>query len=114
MEDESRTAYHLVPEPWYRAQPADEAYLPEPFAQDGFVHLTHGVEPVLAAGNRYYRADARDYLLLIVDLEQITSDIRYEDPDRQFPHVYGPLDRAAIVAVQQVARADDGTFTGIA
>lgn len=107
-------AYHLVPEDWYRAQPDDAAYLPEAFGQDGFVHLTHGVADVMQAGNRYYRADVRPYLLLTVDLNLITSEVRYDDAARQFPHIYGPLDRAAIVAVREVERAEDGTFLAIA
>lgn len=109
------TAYHLAPEPWYRAQPSDVAYLPEAFAADGFVHLTHGLDEVLAAGDRYYLADARPYLLLTVELDRLAADtrVRYDDPERRFPHVYGPLDRAAIVRVERVTRDADGRFTGV-
>jgi uncharacterized protein (DUF952 family) len=105
-------AYHLVPDDWYRALPPDRGYLPEPFEADGFVHLTHGLEDVLAVGNLFYRADRRPYLLLTVDLAQITSDVRYDDDSGRYPHVYGPLDRPAIVAIQRVERDPDGSFTG--
>lgn len=107
-------AYHLVPDPWYTAQPPDQAYLPEPFDHEGFVHLTHGIEPVIAAGNRYYRSDPRSYVVLTVDLTKVTSEVRYEDADHQFPHIYGPIDREAIVAVRVVERGADGTFLTIA
>lgn len=108
-------AYHLAPEPWCDAQPPDAAYLPEAFAADGFVHLTHGLDAVLAAGNRYYLADARPYLLLTVELDRLAADapVRYDDPERRFPHVYGPLDRAAIVRVERVERDADGRFIGV-
>ena len=29
-----------------------------------------------------------------------------------FPHIYGPIDRAAVVAVRPARRAEDGTFVG--
>ncbi len=108
------SAYHLVPESWYRAQPADRSYLPEPFDADGFVHLTHGLDDVLAVGNMFYREDARPYLILTIALDLITSDVRYDDDTGRYPHVYGPLDRAAIIGVQRVERRDDGSFTGVA
>lgn len=113
MRDDERTAYHLVPEAWFREQAVEAAYLSEAFAQDGFIHLTHGIEPVLAAGNRYYRDDARPYLLLTVNLERVTAEIRYDDPARQFPHIYGAIDRALIITVQRVTRGDDGTFLSV-
>jgi uncharacterized protein (DUF952 family) len=108
------SAYHLVPEPWYRSQPEDRPYLPEPFDADGFVHLTHGLDDVLAVGNMFYRDDPRPYLLLTIDLGQITSDVRHDDDSQRYPHVYGPLDRAAIVAIQTIERDSDGSFTGVA
>jgi uncharacterized protein (DUF952 family) len=107
------TAYHLAPESWYRAQPADRGYLPEPFEADGFVHLTHGLDDVLAVGNMFYRADPRPYILLTIDLSRITSEVRYDDDSGRYPHVYGPLDRAAIVGIQPVERQPDGSFTGV-
>jgi uncharacterized protein (DUF952 family) len=108
------TAYHLTPAPWFRAQLPDAPYLPEAFAADGFIHLTHGLEAVLAAGNRYYTADPRPYLLLTVDLARVAAPVRYDDAQRQFPHLYGPLERAAIVAVQRVTRDAAGRFVGVA
>lgn len=106
-------AYHLVPQAWFAAQPADCAYLPEAFASEGFIHLTHGIPEVLAAGNRYYTADPRPYLLLTVDLGAVTAEIRYEDAARQFPHIHGPLDRAAIVAIVPVERDKTGAFLAV-
>ncbi len=82
-----QTAYHLVPEPWFRTQPEDTGYLPEPFDTDGFVHLTHGQDDVITVGNMFYRNDPRPYLLLTIDLASITSVVRYDDDSSRFPHV---------------------------
>jgi uncharacterized protein (DUF952 family) len=108
------TAYHLTPAAWFRAQPDDAPYLPEAYARDGFVHLTHGIDAVLVAGNRYYSADPRPYLLLTVALDQLSAEVRYDDPARQFPHVYGALERVALTRVQRVERDEAGRFVGVA
>jgi uncharacterized protein (DUF952 family) len=107
------TAYHLTPAAWFCAQLDDAPYLPEDYAADGFTHLTHGLDAVLAAGNRYYSADPRPYLLLTVDLDQLSAEVRYDDPARQFPHVYGPLERTALTRVQRVTRDAAGRFVGV-
>jgi uncharacterized protein (DUF952 family) len=107
-------AYHLTSEAWFCAQPDDALYLPEAYAADGFTHLTHGLDAVLAAGNRYYSADPRPYLLLTIDLDQLSAEVRYDDPARQFPHVYGALERAAITRAQRVTRDGAGRFVGVA
>jgi uncharacterized protein (DUF952 family) len=106
-------AYHLTPEAWFRARPQGEPYLPEAYPQDGFVHLTHGLEQVIEVGNRFYRDQPGPWLLLTVDLTRATADVRYDDPRRQFPHLYGPLDRCAIVAVHDMLRGADGGFIGV-
>ena len=51
--------YHLVAEPYYESTNASEDYVPEDFANDGFIHCTDGVENVIATANRYLREDSR-------------------------------------------------------
>lgn len=109
----TRLAYHLVAESWYQRQPADKPYLPQAFPVDGFVHLTHGEDEVMAVGNRYYTGDPRPYLLLTIDLDRLSSEVRYDDPGHRFPHIYGPIDRAAIVEVREVYRGPMGLFLAI-
>ncbi|HUG15104.1 MAG TPA: DUF952 domain-containing protein [Thermomicrobiales bacterium] len=109
-------AYHLVAEAWYHSWPRSAPYVPEAFEREDFIHLTHGIDEALAAGNRYYRDDPRPYLLLTVDLDAMPAEVevRYDDPDRQFPHIYGPLERAAIVGINSVERDDAGSFIAVA
>lgn len=102
--------YHLVPTEIWEAQKFERAYIPEGFAADGFIHCTDTLEELVAVGNRYYREDARHFLVLAIDCELVTSEIRYEDDCRIFPHIFGPLDADAVLSVQSVARASDGTF----
>ncbi len=101
-------AYHLVPtEEWEAAPDAD--YLPAAFPQDGFIHTTHRAVEVAAAGNRYYTNDARPYLAVAIDLRRLASPWRY-DGDERFPHIYGPLNRDAVLAAPAARREPDGAF----
>lgn len=113
MTDDSRDpaslTWHLVPvEEWASTQ-ADTLYLPAAFSQDGFIHTTHNADEVAAAGNRFYKDDARSYLAVLIDLRLLTSPWRY-DGDFRFPHIYGPLNRDAVLAVRPAPRTPDGTF----
>ena len=63
--------------------------------------------------NRYYRADPRPHVVLDVDLARVSAPAIYEDEARQFPHVYGPIEREAVRRVRRMTRAADGTFLGI-
>lgn len=67
--------------------------------EEGFIHcsLPEQVEPVRA---RYY-ADVDDLLLLTIETELLTSPWRFDEVPGagEFPHVYGPIDLAAVVTV---------------
>jgi uncharacterized protein (DUF952 family) len=102
--------YHLVArEYWESCDPAAD-YVPEPFAREGFIHTTHQPDEVLAVANRYYRNDPRPYLLVHIDVSKVRAPITIEDPGGRYPHIYGPLNRDAVVGVTDVARDADGTF----
>jgi uncharacterized protein (DUF952 family) len=104
---------HLVPEDVWLAQRDDSRYLPEGFSGEGFIHCTHGDDVVIEVGNRYYRDDPRPYLVLELDLERVSAPVIYEDDERRYPHIYGPLERHAVRRVCRIERAVDGTFVGI-
>jgi len=75
-------------------------------AEEGYVHCSeaHQVDGVRA---RFY-ADVPDLLLLEVETDLLTSPWRIEQvdgADQSFPHVYGPLDLAAIVDVRPLPAA---------
>lgn len=105
--------YHLVAEPYYESSDASEDYTPEDFAKDGFIHCTDGVENVIAMANRYLKEDDRRFLVLLIDKDKVTAEVRYEDPERIYPPIHGPLNRDAIVSSLPVRRAEDGTFLAL-
>lgn len=107
-----RIIYHLVPESELRLGLASDHYAPQGLDDVGFVHCASGVETTLAVAGSYF-ADLREPLLVMeIDTRRLTHGLRFEAPAPiegggtahletaiQFPHVYGPIDRAAIRGV---------------
>ena len=105
-----RLAYHGTPKKYFESLDPGRPYVPEPFAREGFIHTTEGREAVSITLTKYYKASAEPWVVLYIDQDRVTSPIRYDDPAEVFPHIYGPLNRDAIVAVKDIDRAPDGTF----
>ncbi|MGN6484723.1 MAG: DUF952 domain-containing protein [Thermomicrobiales bacterium] len=113
---ESRAAgitYHLVPADVWSEQKGATEYLPEAYPQDGFIHCTNGLDELVKVANLFYTADPRTFLTLILKTGKITSDVRYDDPNETYPHIYGPLNTDAVVGELVVSRDADGTFLAI-
>jgi uncharacterized protein (DUF952 family) len=89
-------------------------YAPAAYADEGFIHCTDGDAGMVATANRFYRDDPQPFLVLTVDLDATGSPWRFDDPERRFPHVYGPIDPAAVLEVRRMVRDADGEFTGFA
>jgi uncharacterized protein (DUF952 family) len=99
------------------------SYAPESLAAEGFVHCTGDRDTLLAVANAFYRDAPGAHVALEIDQDALASEVRWEPPahpdgrpaadgEPLFPHVYGPLEPAAVVAVVPLVRAQDGTFTG--
>lgn len=107
---EKGVTYHLVPSEVWDRQSDARTYLPEGYDRDGFIHCTNGLDELVAVGNRYYKADERQFRVLILDLSKVESPVRYDDPDEVFPHIYGPLNTNSVVGLLLARRQEDGTF----
>ena len=105
----SPVAYHLAPaDPWDATLPGDP-YRPASLDEEGFVHLTHRMSDLVEVANLLYLDIPGPHVVLTVALRRLTAPWRY-DGDERYPHVYGPLDRAAITEVRPIERTADGTF----
>ncbi len=113
VKDPRGRTFHLTPEAVWLRQAEAATYQPEPFAEEGFIHCTDGEENLVRVANLFYQRDPRPHVVLVIDVERVTAPIRYEDPERIYPHLYGPLNREAVVAVRPITRRDDGTFLGL-
>lgn len=108
----SNISYHLAPcSTWEAAQRAGEL-VPERFAEEGFVHLTLGLDQLLVPANAYYRGDPRPHVALTVDLDAVGCEVRFDAEPHLYPHAYGPLPLTAIREQRAAIRDADGTFTG--
>jgi uncharacterized protein (DUF952 family) len=110
------TIYHLAPAARWRGWPVGAPYLPVEYVADGFVHCTAGDELMLRVANAVYRSVPDDFVLLVIDPERLTAPLRWERSTDMlaalFPHIYGPIDRTAIIEVRAVRRGEDGAFLG--
>jgi uncharacterized protein (DUF952 family) len=105
-----RPTFHLVPtEAWVAADPGIP-YEAASLASEGFIHCTDGAAEVVATANRHYRDDPADFLVLTIDLDAAGSPWRIEDERGIYPHVFGPIERAAVMTVAAMARDADGEF----
>lgn len=102
--------YHLVPLAFWEAQDLQSDYRPEPMqaGREDFIHCTDGAENMAATANRYYRAVPGQFILLVIDLDKVKSPVKYEDTNHIYPHIYGSLNRDAIVKIVPIPRAADG------
>jgi uncharacterized protein (DUF952 family) len=110
------TIYHLAPTARWRGWPANTPYQPAEYDADGFIHCTAGDELMLKVANTFYRAAPGDFVLLLIEVERLTSPLKWERStdglDLVFPHIYGPIDLGAVVEVRPARRGADGEFLG--
>lgn len=88
-----------------------DRYAPASLDEDGFVHLSAPHQLHRVAGARFAGRD--DLLLLVVDPACLDVPVVWEDTTGEgedFPHAYGSLPRAAVVAVHAYAAGADGRF----
>jgi uncharacterized protein (DUF952 family) len=109
--------YHIATRgDWERARRAGEyttSTVGKTLAEEGFIHAS-GPRQVNGVANRYYRGSLDELLVLVIDTERVRAEVRYEDvpgADAPFPHIYGPLNADAVIAVRPLPAGPDGTFT---
>lgn len=86
-------------------------YAPSCLRTDGFVHCSTA-EQVLPVANSKY-AGRSDLVLLVVDPQRLQAELRYEGLEGRaelFPHIYGPIERAAVIATEELRIGGNGKF----
>ena len=104
------TTFHLTPREWWNASERREPLGAPSLADEGFIHCTTGAAEMVATANRHYRDDPRPFVILTIDLDLLSCPWRMDDPSGIYPHIYGPIDREAIVSVADAPRDDAGAF----
>lgn len=105
-----RPTYHLAPATAWATRDPVAPIAPPSLAAEGFIHCTDGADAMVETANRHYRDDPREFVVLTIDLDMTGSPWRFDDPAEAYPHVYGPIDPAAVRDVTPILRDADGTF----
>lgn len=96
--------YHLVSQYSFDGQPVDEPYAPASLFEEGFIHLSATPQQVAWVAQRFYAA-VPDLVTLLIDEARLDAPLQWDEtPHGRFPHLYGPLNRAAIVGIVPVMR----------
>lgn len=100
------TIYHLVESgPWI----IGVVYTPASLGSEGFIHLSSR-DQLLDTVERFF-GHTRGLLVIEVSTTQLHAELRYEEVHGSFfPHLYGPLNPSAVVAVHAMARGADGSY----
>jgi uncharacterized protein (DUF952 family) len=111
--------YHITSLKAWRDALQRGEYRAESLDTEGFIHCSTGTQ-VLPVTEKYYQGRGR-LLLLTIDPERLTSDLKWEPPsggmlpgvpeDDLFPHVYGPINLDAVVKVFDLETNPDGKHT---
>ncbi|HEX6357641.1 DUF952 domain-containing protein [Actinophytocola sp.] len=89
----------------------------------GFRPLFADEAVTLAVVNAFYRTASRPLLAVLLDEAKLAARCEWEAPapvpppgvadGTLFPHVFGPINRDAVVRVQEVQWDDEGRATGL-
>ena len=105
----SEPLFHITPAAaWARSA---DPYVPKDFAREGFIHCSTRQQVVRTANRLFHGCSG--LVILLIDTAHINAPIRYENLEggsELFPHVYGPLPHAAVLAVEPLFACNDGTF----
>jgi uncharacterized protein (DUF952 family) len=111
------TIFHIVRrKEWAQAAPSGY-YFSQSLDAEGFIHCSTAAQ-LLAVANRFYWGQA-GLVVLTIAADRVTAPIVYEAPAEapasaeRFPHLYGPLNVDAVVAVTPLLPAADGSFTTV-
>lgn len=116
---------HLITESEWAAVQIGGWIAPPSLEAEGFVHCTDGDEMMLGVANRFYTSFTETVLALTFDESRLSAVVVREPPAHPdgrpaepgaplFPHVYGPVEVAAVTAVRRLVRDGDGRYIGYA
>lgn len=111
--------YHITPRAAWEAAQAAGQYTTPSLASEGFIHFSRA-DQVDGVYQAFYQGHP-NLVLLEVDTARLRADLRWEPPahpggapppslppdDSLFPHLYGPLNLDAVIAVHALV---DGTW----
>ncbi|WP_338595398.1 cupin domain-containing protein [Saccharopolyspora sp. SCSIO 74807] len=90
---------------------------------EGFVHCSPDIATTLAVANTLHRDTEEPMVALELDPDRLAAPVRWEPAapappagvpsDALFPHVYGPLERDAVIGLHYARRDPQGRYVGL-
>lgn len=95
-------------EAWQQAVPSG-TYLPDDYESEGFIHCS-ALEEIVDVADRVHHGE-KGLVLLCISQRALMAETRWElSGGLYYPHVYGPVNASAVVAVLPFPCSPDGTF----
>ena len=106
--------YHLAPVSDWEAASGREEYEAESLESEGFIHCSKDHSQAVEVANRLF-SGRDDMVVLELDVDRLISPIKHEAArsGTVYPHIYGPINTAAVVGVLALTTGGDGQFTGL-
>lgn len=109
-----RYILHITPRSqWEHAQDRD-GYRPETLESDGFLHCSR-VHQAVAVADALFEG-RHDLVLVLIESAKLLAPLKYEGgthagaTTESYPHLYGPLNREAVVGVYDFLPDEHGRF----
>ena len=103
--------FHLVRKSHWEGRSSLREYSAPSLALEGFNHCSEGEGQLLAVARRLYAGEA-DMLVLELETGLLTSEVKREasGSGEIYPHIYGPINSEAVVAVRPLLIGGEGEF----
>jgi uncharacterized protein (DUF952 family) len=108
--------YHITSKSAWIAATRIGSYAADSLDSEGFIHCSTAAQ-VVPVAERYYGGQT-GLVLLVIDTARVDALLKWEqstpppgvDESATFPHVYGPIDLGAIIAVVDFEPNGEGEF----
>lgn len=111
--------YHITSRSAWNQARERGVYRAESLDTEGFIHCSTE-QQVVPVAERFYKGQG-DLLLLVIEPDRLTSDLKWEPPaegtpppgvpqNDLFPHIYGPINLEAVVRVFDLQSQPDGRY----
>ncbi|GAA2775251.1 MULTISPECIES: DUF952 domain-containing protein [Kitasatospora] len=111
--------YHLAPlDDWLRDP--GRPYATASLLTDGFIHCSADEQTALAVANAFFRDTPDPLMVLLIEENLVEPMVKWEaatggapagaTPGVLFPHIYGRLNRTAVMGLEKLERGEDGRW----
>ena len=103
---------HICPRNAWDAAQEQGAYRAPSLETEGFIHCSQP-DQVLKVANYFYQ-EIPDLVLLWIDSHNLNAEIKYDlgadGSKERYPHIYGPVNLDAVIAIFDFVPDSDGVY----